>query len=352
MALPKKVIPNINLVPPKILFERREQLLEDITKDGTYLPKNLGYADLDRGFLDFVKNELKTVVEGKIIPTVDVLITTQNWAQFTQTWSFQDLNGNTEPPFITVVRVPEVKYGTNPAVLYNIPNQRDFFYAAVPTWDGNNKGMDIYTIPQPVPVDISFNVKIICNRMRELNEFNKNVLETFASRQAYTKVNGHFIPIVNNNISDESITQIDKRRFYIQNYDFTVLGFLLDQEKFKVVPAVSRVFNFFETNFKSQNKKKRIFPENENNFNKTIIFEVSIEEKTILSDYSGVINIVSTDNISSFEIYVKLFNEISFNYYGENFEKLIINGGDEIKFIVNKSESDQISKITYTMSLQ
>lgn len=69
-------------------------------------------------------------------------------------------------------------------VLYNIPNQRDFFYLVVPTWDGNNKGMDIYTIPQPVPVDISFNVKIICNRMRELNEFNKNVLETFASRQA------------------------------------------------------------------------------------------------------------------------------------------------------------------------
>jgi hypothetical protein len=352
MALPKKVIPNINLVPPKILLERREQLLEDITNDGTYLPKNLDYADLDRGFLDFVKNELKTIVDGKIIPTVDILITTQNWAQFTQTWSFQDLNGNTEPPFITVVRVPEVKYGTNPATLYNIPNQKEFFYAAVPTWNGNIKGLDIYKIPQPVPVDISFNVKIICNRMRELNEFNKNVIQTFASRQAYTKVNGHFIPIINSNISDESVTQIDKRRFYIQNYDFTMLGFLLDQDKFEVAPAVSRVLNVFETNFKTSNKKNKIYPENENNFEGIIIFDISIEERIIFSDFLGIMNIISTDNIENYEIYVKIKNENSFDYYGYDSDKLFINNGDEIKFVIKKTNLQKISKIIYTISLQ
>jgi hypothetical protein len=73
-----------------------------------------------------------------------------------------------------------------------LPVRKQFYYATVPTWNGNMKGYDVYTIPQPVPVDISYQVKIICNRMRELNTFNKNVLQTFAvetSRTLLSKVN-------------------------------------------------------------------------------------------------------------------------------------------------------------------
>ena len=351
MALPKKVIPNINLVPPKILLERREQLLQDIKEDGTYLPKNLGYAEMDGGFLDFVKNELKTVVEGKVIPTIDILITTQNWAQFTQTWSFQDLNGNTEPPFITIVRVPEVKFGTNPATLYNIPNRKEFFYSAVPTWNGNVKGLDIYKIPQPVPVDISYNVKIICNRMRELNEFNKNVIQTFASRQAYTKINGHFIPIVNSNISDESLTQVDKRRFYIQNYDFTLLGFLLDQDEFEVAPAVSRVLNVFETNMKPINRKRKRFPVNEGVFDLTIeAIRNSPVVRTISVDYTGTFTILSTQNVSTYDLFVRLSTSTEFDYYGTNVVSFEVNTGDQLRFEITQENADPISTITYGVS--
>ena len=166
MGLPSKIKKHIPLTEPKTLLPRREELLEKINKDGTYLPKSLLHADLDRGFLDFVRDDLKVVVEGKTIPTVDILVTTQNWAQFTETWNFQNIDKNAEPPFITVVRTPEVKYGSNPALVYNIPNRKQYFYAQVPTWDGQRNGMDIYTIPQPVPVDITYSVKIICNRMR------------------------------------------------------------------------------------------------------------------------------------------------------------------------------------------
>jgi hypothetical protein len=122
-------------------------LLDKINKDGTYLPKSLLHADLDRGFLDFVKDELKTVViEGKTIPTVDIIITTQNWAQFYETWNFQNIDKNVEPPFITTIRTPEVKLELTLRLLYNIPNRRQYFYAQVPTWDGQRNGMDVYTI--------------------------------------------------------------------------------------------------------------------------------------------------------------------------------------------------------------
>ncbi len=75
--------------------------------------------------------------------------------------------------------------------------------------------MDIYKIPQPVPVDITYNVKIFCTKMRHLNEFNKLVLQKFSSRQAYTFVKGHYVPLILNTVSDESVLDIEKRKYYV-----------------------------------------------------------------------------------------------------------------------------------------
>ncbi len=80
------------------------------------MPKGIGHADLARGMLDIVKNELETFMDGKVIPTVDIIITTQNWSQFTETWNFQDLDKNVKPPFVSTVRQPEVPYGSTPSL--------------------------------------------------------------------------------------------------------------------------------------------------------------------------------------------------------------------------------------------
>jgi hypothetical protein len=346
MALPRKqVIPTINLTPEKILYQRREQLLEYITEDGTYLPKSLLHADLDRGFLDFVKEDLETIVEGQIIPPVDIIITTQNWSQFTQTWDFQDLNGNPQLPFITTVRNPDVKYGSNPAIIYNIPNRKEYFYAAVPTWNGNIKGMDIYKIPQPVPVDITYNVKILSNRMRELNEFNKNVIQTFASRQAYRKINGHYIPIIMNNISDESQVDIGRRRFYIQNYEFTMLAFLLDEEEFEVAPAVSRVFNSFEVNLSQKKSRRQKFPENPDTIDKNIVFNSGVTTTSLVVDYTGDFRLIGNQNVTSWEVFI---NE---DFYGSNVTTIQVNTNDILRIDITPDNPNDISVLEYGIKL-
>jgi hypothetical protein len=98
-------------------------------------------------------------------------------------------------------------------------------------------------MPQPVAIDITFEVTIVCNKFRDLNKFNKIVLQKFSSRQAYTSVKGHYIPIILEGIEDNSpIDTIDGRRFYIQNYKFIMLGILIDSEEFEVKPAISRFF--------------------------------------------------------------------------------------------------------------
>ena len=213
MALPKKIKKHLSLVPTKVGKERREELLEQVTNDGTFLPKGVLHADLDRGALDFVKQKLKLVVDGKLIPTVDKIITNQSWSQFTETWKFQDLDKNVSLPFIITVREPNVKYGKIFGGQANIPDRLRFSYYTVPTWNGERKGADVYKIPQPVPVDISYSVKIFCSRMREVNEFNKIMMQSFTSKQAYVEIKGHFMTLKMEDPSDESVKDIEKRKY-------------------------------------------------------------------------------------------------------------------------------------------
>ena len=331
MPLPNKIKKTIPLTFPKTLYPRREQLLEKINKDGTYLPKSILHADLDGGMLNFVQNDLQTIVDGQVIPMVDIIITSQNWSQFTETWNFQDLDSNVSTPFITVVRNPEVKFGTNHATIYNIPNRKQYFYAQVPTWDGNRNGMDIYKIPQPVPVDITYSVKIICNRMRELNALNKNILEMFASRQAYTTIKGHYIPIIMNNITDESVMNIDKRKYYIQSYDFTMLGFLIDENEFEVAPAVSRVLTVVEFEKESfmRGRRKNITDEGTES---NILFVVGNNIISQVFDYTVDLNLGETSNIESFDVY------LNNQYYGSDLYQIQINTNDVLRIVVVKND--------------
>ena len=345
MPLPKQVKPTLPLVPKKTLSERREQLLEFIKKDGTYLPKSVLHADLDRGMLDFVKNELRVVTAGKEVPFIDIIITTQNWTQYLETWKFVDLDYNPSPPFITLVRATEVKYGTNPATIYNIPNRKQFYYASVPTWNGNVQGMDIYTIPQPVPVDINYSVKIICNRMRELNQLNKIVMQTFASRQAYTFIKGQYVPIILNNVGDESQMTMESRKYYVQSYDFTMLGYLIDEEEFEVKPAIARVAQLFEIDNSTLKKKRKIFPENPDIFPSEFLFLSGVTSLSERIDFTADMSIISTENVTSYDVY------INGNFYGTDVNVIQITFNDILNVQVVKSDNTQQSVIKFDNKL-
>jgi len=341
MPLPKQVKPTLPLVPKKELSARREQLLEYINKDGTYLPKSVLHADLDRGMLDFVKTDLQVVSAGSIVPMVDIIITSQNWSQYVETAMFTNLDNNPEPPFITVVRQPEVKFGTNPALLYTIPNRKQFYYASVPTWNGNEQGMDIYTIPQPVPVDINYSVKIICNRMRELNQLNKVIMQKFSSRQAYTFIKGQYVPIILNNIADESQMQIDNRKYFIQNYDFTMLGYLIDEEEFQVKPAIARVSQIFELDTSSLRQKKRREPENPDSFLSNILFVVGTNVLSERIDFTADLSFVNSNNVDTYDVYI---NE---DYYGSDVQKIQITTNDILRIEVVKNDDTKEANIEF-----
>ena len=342
MPLPKtQVKPTLPLVPQKTLSARREQLLQYINKDGTYLPKSVLHADLDRGMLDFVKEDLKVVTAGKVVPMLDILITTQNWSQYVETWKFVDLDYNPNPPFITVVRSPEVKFGTNPSLQYTIPNRKQFYYASVPTWNGNEQGMDIYTIPQPVPVDINYSVKIICNRMRELNELNKIVMQKFSSRQAYTFIKGQYVPIVLNNVGDESQMTMEARKYYVQSYDFTMLGYLIDEAEFEVKPAIARVTQLVEIDNSRLKQRRKKFPSNPNEFLTNYLYVVGNNVLSDRVDYTANLTWLNSNNVDSYDVY------INGDYFGTDVQKIQITTNDILRIDVVKSDNTQEATIEF-----
>jgi hypothetical protein len=344
MALPKRgpVKPTIPLEYPKTLLPRREEIKDMITKDGTYLPKSLLHADLDRGFLDFVKEKIQFTSEGKKIPVVDILITTQNWSQFVETWDFQNIDKNLEPPFLTIIRNPDVKL--NDKRRYNIPNNRMYYYMEVPTWDGNRKGANIYKIPQPIPVDIKYTVALVCNRMREVNKLNQTIMNLFASYEAYQVINGHYIPIVNESFADESVMDLESRKYYINKYEFTLHGFLIDEEQFEVYPALNRTIQMFEVDSRpvKRPQKKQQPPELE-----SITFTYENGLTTLERSFFYTCNLLfqNTVNVSSFSVY------INDQYVGDDVNLIQINNGDELKIDIIIGLTGQVPQVIFTQKL-
>ena len=363
MALPKKVKKDINIAPQPIQPQypfgyggvttpiRRKELADYITEDGTFLPKSILHEDMDGGMLDFVNNELGISIGGKKINIIDRILTIQRWGEFAQTWTFANEDRNVELPFIVVVRKPDVQYGSNPSLIYTIPDRKQFHFAKVPTWDGVRKGMDVYTIPQPVPVDITYDVKIISNRMRELNTFNRKVMQKFTSRQAYTFVKGHYIPIILENITDGSqLTDLESRKFYSQTYQFQMQGFLIDEEEFEISPAISRTLTLFEVNTKVHKKEKHQVPEVDNP--KTIYiglsFGDSITTAYYLFDFSCKIEIDESMNVDTINnIFIKPQGGVQIGVT----LPLYINSGDLLQMDITKgiASDDALQKLKVTL---
>ena len=241
MGMPKGYITNINIKNGKVGPERRQEILDGIADQGTFLPRGVLEEDMDQSFIDFMNSDegLSISVDGDKIPVI--FLTIQRWTEFSKTWQFSDKYKNIDLPFVTVVRKPDIQQGQNQAGLWNIPGNRTYTYMKVPTWDGVRRGVDLYKVPQPTSVDLTYEVRLFTNKMKDLNKFNRTIQRAFQSRQCYINVNGHPMPLHLESIGDESnIEDFENRRFYVQMFEMKLLGYILDEDDYEVVPTINR----------------------------------------------------------------------------------------------------------------
>jgi len=86
MSRPKKFIRDNNLVPKKIGIKRRQELFDNISDNGTYLPRGVEIEDMDKSFLDSVDKDMEVVINGEKVPVF--LLNSQRWAELQKTFDF------------------------------------------------------------------------------------------------------------------------------------------------------------------------------------------------------------------------------------------------------------------------
>lgn len=238
--------------PNSIGYERRQERNYDIGQNYGFQPVGIHLKDIDNSFVDFIKKlniVSEVTVDGKKemrnIPVI--FLTSQKWSEFSRTWEFTNEYKEITLPFITIVRKPDAQIGTGQNGYYNIPGRQSWTYYNVPTNENGRLGVDIYKIPQPTAVDLNFEVRIFSNKLNDINVVNEKIYFEFDSLQRYINVKQHPMPIKLNSNNDEStLNDFEKRRMYINMFDLTVQGYILNEKEFEVISSVDRIINLNE----------------------------------------------------------------------------------------------------------
>ena len=328
---------NIDITKNSVGVGRRQELLDNINNEGTFLPKGVGYEDIDSAFVDFIGSELTLTLENEKVPVI--FLTIQRWSEFTKTWQHSDKYKNVKLPFITIVRKPDVQVGTNQRTLYNVPTSDGYRYIKVPTLNNGRKGIDIYKIPQPTSVDITYEVKIFTNRINEINTVNSKIQKQFNSRQSYIFPNEHPMPVHLEMVSDESqVDSIDSRKFYIQTFEMVTLGYILDSDDFKIIPSVDRTIltEVIDGVVSKHNPKSEIIYEFKYRANSFNTFGVVSKFEFMVTNINIVNNIKSyeillNNNIVTPPFFVGVRDKIVINIIRDNdsLDSLIILNGNK-----------------------
>jgi hypothetical protein len=217
--------------------------LDNQFENSNFLPQGLFLEDFDKNMKDFYeKMNLTVEVDGKDRKVPVHWLNKELWAERQQGWWNMGAEKGEEfsKPFMGIVRTG-VKQGTSP-LKRTIPVKKKFSYVKVPTFDGTLKGYDIYKIPQPSWVDISYELRLVSSYMIDVNAFYEKVIrDNYSDRQGYMIVNGHQIRSVIGDPTEDNQMDIDDERIYQVTIPVTVYGKLLDPEDYEMFPAIKKI---------------------------------------------------------------------------------------------------------------
>lgn len=347
MIQPKPFLNNFKLRNKSYGIERRRDLSKIILENGTPFPKPITYKDIDLSFYDWVNNSLSISYEGKKLPTFK-LYSNQRINEYAQTWNHLDESGNLLMNFKVITRDNNPKKGTNQGEFYNIPGNRDYTMFAIPVLQENgSEAYDIYSMKQPFCVDFEYTVILVTNKYDLLNLMNETVNNEFKSITQYINVNGHYIPMNLEDISDESEYNLDDRKYYSQSYKIKVKAYIIREEDFKVTKVPSRFkISLIGDRIK---EKKYVYVEDENRYEGRyttlhIKFPICVDNVKFKIDTDLDVEDIELTNLSIEYINFYINDELIITN-GNVPDSISIINGDEIKVDIIHDNIDKESEI-------
>ena len=336
---PKKNITKVNKSQKIYGNMLKKSYQKTILEKAPIFPKSLEYNDIDSAVFEFVDKQIDIVIDGKIIPTY-TLYSNQRFSEYTQMWEHSDEFGNLYLNFKTVNRDKNPSFGKNQGELWDIPGQRKYTLVQREGLEGNGtESYEIYTMKQPYAVDLSYTINFVTTTVDYLNQFNQKINKLFAARQYYIRPNGHFIPMVIDEISDETAYSISDRKFYVQSVTINLMAYIIENNDFEVKKYPKRTNLSLNGNQYQKNKPCVEIEEIDNPIkNKTLNVNIKFPtyHNKIEFEFDTDMNVekVYTENVRSIRIMV---NDIL--YYTEKGFKL--HNEDSVRIQINPIEEEQ-----------
>ena len=232
---PKKNITQPNKYKAAIRGKlRRKSYQNTILEKAPIFPKPLEYDDIDKAMFSFVEKEIKIAVDGKLIPTY-TLFSNQRFSEYSQMWEHSDEFGNLYLHFKTINREKNPSSGKNQDEKWNIPGRRKYILLQREVLEDNGtESYEIYTMTQPYAVDLYYTVGFVTTTLDNINKFNQKINKLFAARQYYIRPNGHYLPMVLEEVNDETSYSISERKFYVQTIRIKLMAYIIEPEDFEV----------------------------------------------------------------------------------------------------------------------
>ena len=228
----------------------RKKLALEAFLDQAYNPKLMSVEDIDRSFKKWVENSLKIAYNGQLIPT-QFLLSIQRLSEFGKNWKITNLEGELILSFKTISRELAPQQGTLQGKTFNIPGEPMWPVCYIPVIENGIEAYDVISMKQPVQIDLKYTVSIFSTKIDIVNRFNTIVIDRFKALQAYLRVKDtYYISMILENVSDETQTDLETRRYYAQNYEILVRGYILQESDFKRERLQNRVLVSIDTDAK------------------------------------------------------------------------------------------------------
>ena len=342
---------------------------KEILYKAPIIPKTLEYKDIDIAFKEFVNEQIDIVCDGKLIPTF-TLFSNQRFSEYSQTWQHTDENNNLLMNFKTIIRDKNPKMGSNQGNKWVIPGERYYTVSIRDILDDNgSECYEVLSIKQPYTVDLLYKVTFITNKFENINDFNQKINRLFASRQCYIRPNGHYIPMILDDISDESEYNIENRKFYSQSCEIKVMAYIITEDDFKLEKRPKKTGLFIEgddlinKNIIEIEELDIETPENENVKLKEINLIINFNPLQMKSkfniDTDITIQSIDTNNIRNFKLWINktpIYTDkgfklkegdevlIKINVIDENIDSSMTMNGINEKIVVSKETNEDVSE--------
>lgn len=240
MPLPNRIFPDKQLYVKKEGKARVDELMDMTDENSTNLPQAVGIYQIDAAFIDLVTTgDLSITVEGERVPVI--MLGNERWAEYGKIWKYVNEDKNITPPFITIKRASEAP-GTMLGKRFTIPNKRVFTYKKVPTFRNGIRGYDLYQIPEPTPIDITYEISMFTHMLEDVNTVVASFVSNYSDRQLYINVHGHYFPTKLEEIGNEDTQEeVEKDRYYVKTFTVLCMAYIQSTEDMKLIPAISRI---------------------------------------------------------------------------------------------------------------